>query len=123
MAKKKRNTGIFYLPVEQAVYVPSTTVNQKLISMKARKKRVAEVKKYLSTRFGGYTSVSSQGGYYSTDRKKLIQEPVAVVTSFAKTKDYRDHIKELKKQLRVWKKRWHQESMGYSHEGDLYYFS
>lgn len=113
----------FQLPIEQAVLVPSTISGNKPISLFQRKRRVNEVKKYLSNRFGGYTSVNGNGGYYSDKKKKLIQEPVAIVTSFSTKQSFHQGEKNLKKQLRFWAKRWGQESMGYIYEGDLFYFS
>ena len=114
--------GDVWLPIEQAVLVP-TTIHDKLISPAQRKKRVNEVKKYLSNHFGGFTSVSAHGGFYSGDLKKVIQEPVTVVTSFGKKSAYLKNKAKLKKQIRKWGKKWHQESMGYEIEGDLYYLS
>ena len=119
-AERKR---VFALPVEQAVLVPSTIHGDKVISKMAQKRRIAEVKRFLSNQFGGFTSVSAKGGYYSKDKKKIIQENVAVVRSFATKKAYNHGIGKLKKKLRSWNKKWHQESMGYENEGDLYYFS
>jgi len=111
-----------YLPIEQAVLVPAT-IHDKLISPAQRRKRINTVKKYLSNNFGGFTSVSAHGGYYSGDLKKVIQEPVTVVTSFGTKKAYTKNKAKLKKQIRAWGKKWHQESMGYELEGDLYYLS
>ena len=119
-AERKR---VFYLPVEQAVLVPSTIHGDQVIPRIQQQRRIREVKKYLSGKFGGFTSVSAKGGYYSQDKKKIIQENVAVVTSFATRKAYKQGLPDLKRQLRKWKNKWHQESMGYENEGDLYYFS
>jgi hypothetical protein len=120
---KNERKKIFHLPVEQAVFVPSTIYGDKTITKLQQRKRIKEVKKYLSEKFGGFTSVSAKGGYYSGDKNKIIQEDVAVVTSFSTNKAHKKGLPNLKKQLKKWKKKWHQESMGYSHEGDLYYFS
>lgn len=116
---KKRTS---HYPIEQAVLVPSTVYGNKPISRTAHKKRINEVKRFLSNKFGGFTSVSAKGGYYSKDKNKVIQEDVAVVTSFSSKGKYRRGISDLKRQLRRWNKKWKQESMGYTHEGDLYYF-
>ena len=118
-AQKK---GTFHLGVEQAILVPSTTKADKKIPEAQYKKRVAEVRKYLSQKFGGYTSVKAVGGYYSEPKKKVIQEKVMKVTGFATKKDFNKNKPALIKQLKVWGKKWGQESMGYEHEGDLYYF-
>lgn len=118
-AEKK---DVFHLQVEQAVLVPSTRSGDKPISKAEHKKRVTEVRKYLSQKFGGYTSVKAVGGYYSEPKKKVIQEKVVKVVGYATKKDYNKNAPAVKKQLRAWSKKWGQESMGYEHEGDLYYF-
>jgi len=118
---KKERKNVSHYPIEQAVLVPSTTKANKRISITKRKARVKRVKNYLSKEFGGFTSVSAHGGYYSK-KKGYIQEPVTVVTSFATVKAHRKGRANLKKQLIKWRKKWKQESVGYAHEGDLYYF-
>jgi len=120
---KAEQRKVDYFPIQQAVLVPSTISGDRVIPKTQQRRRISEVKNYLSKRFGGFTSVSAKGGYYSKDKRKLIQENVAVVTSFSTKKDYKDHIGQLKKQLKKWKRKWGQYSMGYEHEGDLYYFS
>lgn len=113
---------VFKLDVEQAVYVPSTKSGDKPVSKAEFKGRVQEVRKYLSKKFGGYTSVKAVGGYYSEPKKKVIQEKVVKVTGFAQKKNFNKNAPAVKKQLGVWSRKWGQESMGYEHEGDLYYF-
>ena len=85
------------------------------------KKRVAKVKRYLAKKYGGFTSVTAHGGFYSGDLKKVINEPVTVVTSFGTRKAYKKNKTKLKGKIRSWGKQWKQESMGYQLEGDLYY--
>ena len=118
-AEKKK---VFHLEVEQAVYVPSTKSGDKPISKLEHKKRVNEVRKFLSKKFGGYTSVQAVGGYYSEPKKKVIQEKVVKVVGYATKKDYKKNELAVKRQLGDWSKKWGQESMGYENEGDLYYF-
>lgn len=118
---KPQSKATFHLEVEQAVIVPSTTGKDKKISDVEFKKRVKEVKKYLSNKFGGYTSVKATGGYYSKG-KGLIQEKVARVVSFSEKQNYKKNKNALIKKMGSWRKKWKQESMGYEHEGDLYYF-
>jgi hypothetical protein len=118
---KHQKKHLFELPVEQRIMVPSTKDVNKPISQSAYKKRVIQVRNYLSRTFGGDTAISGSGGYYSTQKKKVIREPVTVVTSFATNQSFRKNKGKLIKQLTVWGKRWGQESMGYEHEGDLYY--
>jgi hypothetical protein len=119
---KRREKSVFHLPVEQQIFVPSTTLGQKILRPNIFEKRVGKVQKYLSKTFGGFTAVKGLGGYYSEGEKKLIKEPVAVVTSFAQSQDFPMKQKKLLSQLRRWRRAWHQESMGYEFEGDLYYF-
>ena len=119
--RDRKNLKIEHYPIEQAVLVPSTIHGDKRISIAQRKRRIREVKKYLSNKFGGFTSVSAEGGYYSDKKNRIIQEPVTVVTSFSKKSKYDKNVAELKRQLRRWGKKWKQETIGYSHEGDLYY--
>jgi hypothetical protein len=109
------------LPVEQEVIVPSTKSADKLISEQAREKRVKEVKKYLAQKFGGFTSAKESGGYYSDKKRKLIQEPVTVVQSYATKGAYHKNKGLIVKQVSAWAKKWGQESVGYEIGGDLFY--
>ena len=111
----------FHWEVEQAVYVPSTTDKNKQISQKAFQNRVKEVKRYLSDRFGGYTAVKGTGGYHEK-KKGLIQERVVKVVSFADKDSFKKNKAKLLNKLGSWQKKWHQDSIGYEHEGDMYYF-
>jgi hypothetical protein len=113
----------FHLKVEQAVLVPSTKSGDKPVSKAVMQKRVANVRKYLSKKFGGYTSVKGVGGYYSDDKKKIIKEKVVKVTSFATPQSFKKNKDALLVKLSQLSKKWGQESMGYEHEGDLYYVS
>ena len=118
--QQKKDVDI--LDIEQAILVPSTTGADKKISQAQYKKRIGEVRKYLSKKFGGYTSTKGVGGYYSEPKHKVIQEKVTKVTGFATKQDFRKNKPELLNQLGAWGKEWGQESIGYEHEGDLYYF-
>jgi hypothetical protein len=116
----KKKKEVAHLPVQQAVYVPSTTAKSKKISPQEHRKRITEVKKFLSNRFGGFTKVGGEGGY--TDKEKgIIQEKVAIVYSYAEKNKFRKHKGALITQLSKWRKKWGQDSMGYEHEGDMYY--
>lgn len=119
--KEKKKFVSFELPVEQAIIVPSTRKADKPISKTLMKKRVSNVKKFLSKKFGGFTTEMGMGGYYSPEKKKLIQEDVAVVTSYAGKKAFNKNRGALLNQLRKWRKKWGQESVGYELEDDLYY--
>lgn len=111
-----------YLPIEQAIYVPSTK-NNKPIPTKQFNARVETVRKYLSQKFGGFTSVRASGGYYSSKEKKVINEPVAKVTSFGQKEKYIKYRKPLLSKIATWQKQWSQESVGYEKEGDLLYIT
>jgi len=112
--------GAFHLPIQTTVYVPSTKKGQKHISAKEFKKRIDRVRKFLSRKYGGYTSVEGYGGY--TDKKgKLIKEKVIRIIAFTTKEDFSKNKRAVKKQLKEWGKEWGQESIGYGYEGDLYY--
>jgi hypothetical protein len=121
MISKRREKSIFHLPIEQEIFVPSTTLGQKILKPNVFQRRINVVEKYLGKSFGGFTAVKGLGGYYSGDEKRVIREPVAIVTSFAQTKSFPQKQKRLMQQIRRWRRAWHQESMGYEFEGDLYY--
>jgi|LGOV01.1.fsa_nt_gb hypothetical protein len=117
----KQEKQIFHLEIEQAILVPSTKRADKPVTQTEMNKRVSNVRKYLSKQFGGYTSVKGIGGYYSDDKKKLIKEKVMKVTGFAQAEDFQKKRPQVLQQLSKWSKKWGQESLGYEHEGDLYY--
>jgi len=120
-AQRKR---VFYLPIENAIYVPSTygEKEQKEISDKEMAKRVAEVRRFLSKNYGGYTSVKAVGGYVLKDGK-LVKENVVKVTSFSTKEDFEKNEDKTFEQVGKWGKKWKQESVGYENEGDLFYVS
>lgn len=124
---RKMKKNVFELPIEQTVYVPSTSgMSQKHISKKQLDSRVNDVRRYLSKNFGGYTSVEGTGGYLQKMGKgkgKIIKEAVVKVTSFSTRNDYRKHHNQLIKQIGKWDRKWKQESIGYEQEGDLFYIS
>ena len=117
-----RGSGAFTLELEMAVYVPSTTVADQIISKTLFQKRIQEVEKYLSKLFGGYSSTAIDGGYVSKE-KGLIKEDVAKVTAFGTEDAIKKNFKPLMRQISKWCESWGQESMGFEFEGDLYYVS
>jgi hypothetical protein len=117
---KKKLGESFELPMEVAVYVPSTEKANVIISKKEFTNRVEEVEKYLSNLFGGYSAVSVDGGYMS-DEKGLIQEDVARVASFGGKADFESKFQNLLRQVTKWGADWGQESMGLEFEGDMFY--
>jgi hypothetical protein len=113
---------VITLPIEQAIIVPSTRSADKHISQMEMNKRVDDVRKFLSQKFGGYTSIKGMGGWYSDNKKKLIKEDIVKVTGFSSSKDYNKNKNMLAKQIMNWGKQWGQESMGYEKEGDLFLY-
>lgn len=116
-----KNRVDFELPVEQTLIVPSTKNFNEPISEKELYKRTKEVETFLSKKFGGYTQTKAEGGYYSDDKNKIVEEKVIVVKSYSTREDYLKNRKALFKQIDLWKKKWGQESIGYELENDLYY--
>jgi hypothetical protein len=110
-----------HLPIENTIYVPSTSgvKEQKKIDDIAMQKRVNEVRKYMSKKFGGYTSTKATGGFVLRDGK-LVKEPVVKVTAFSSKQDFINQQKNLFNQVGRWKKKWKQESVSYEQEGDLF---
>jgi len=119
---KKNNVDVYHLPIETAVYVPSTTTGQKQLSNKDFMVRVKETEKEFAEMFGGYSSVQITGGYV-TKNGKVIREKVAKVVIFSDAKSMIKHREKVKSFLVNKKGEWEQESLGYEIEGDLYYIS
>lgn len=111
---------MFHLPLELAVYVPSTQDVDKVISDSELKERVDEVSEYLARLFGGFTKSDKIGGFMSS-KSELVTEQVVPVVSFATKSDFNDNKDKLVNQLSQWAKRWGQEAIGFEFEGDLYY--
>jgi|TARA_R100000049_G_C1942034_1_gene86353 hypothetical protein len=111
----------FHLPIRQSVLVPSTSgiKEQKRISNDKLKKRVNNVRKFLSKRFGGFTDVKATGGFVLRNGK-LVKERVVKVTSFATKKDFKKHKSSVLKKVSTWGKKWKQEAVSYTNEGDLF---
>ena len=121
MVKNKFKIEGFQLPYQTVTIVPCTKDADTTISKKQCSIRANEVKKELGKIFGGFTEIQAQGGYYSEDKNKLIEEPVFTVTSFARRKNF---TKNKDKWLEFVKKKgreWGQESMGVILENDLVY--
>ena len=111
---------MFHLPVEMAVYVPSTSNVDKQIGDNEMRKRVDEVSVTLSNMFGGYTSSEAIGGYVATD-KNLVNEKIIRVVSYSTKDSFNKNKNELMNKLAKWAAEWGQEAVGYEYEGDLYY--
>lgn len=113
-------SGMFHLPLELVVYVPSTQDVDKVVTVDEMNKRIEEVKTYLAELFGGYTSSEKLGGYMATS-KKLVNEQIVQVVSFATKEAYEENKNDLVKKISEWAKEWGQEAIGLEFEGDLYY--
>lgn len=111
---------MFQLPLEMVVYVPSTQDVDKVISVDEMDSRVDEVKQYLASKFGGYSSADKLGGFVDS-KGSLVNEDVVQVTSFSTKEAYDEHKEELIQQLAKWGKEWGQEAIGFEFEGDLMY--
>jgi len=111
---------MFQLPLEMVVYVPSTQDVDKVISVDKMVTRVDEVKEYLASKFGGYTSADKLGGFVDSTGN-LVNEDVVQVTAFATKEAYEQYKEELIHQLALWGKKWGQEAIGFEFEGDLMY--
>lgn len=119
-AKEKLNES-FALPIEMAVYVPSTKGANEKISDAEFRERIEETEKYLSSKFGGFSKVDIDGGYVS-DEKGLIKENVAKVVAFSQDEDFLSNkLPRLIQRITLWCDEWTQESIGFEIEGDLFY--
>jgi hypothetical protein len=111
---------MFHLPLELAVYVPSTQDVDEVISEDELNARVNEVSKYLASTFGGFTKSERVGGFM-TSKSELVTEDVIPVVSFATKQDYEANKEKLVEKLSEWARKWGQEAIGFEFEGDLYY--
>ena len=111
---------MFHLPLELAVYVPSTQDVDEVISEAELNARVNEVSKYLASTFGGFTKSERVGGFM-TSKSELVTEDVVPVVSFATKEDYQANKNKLVEKLSEWARKWGQEAIGFEFEGDLYY--
>ena len=115
-----KKEGVFELPFEMAVYVPSTQDVDQVISVDKMDRRVDGVRKYLAKLFGGYTSEQTLGGFIASDGE-LVNEDVVKVTSFSTVEDFENNKEALLKQIGKWGDQWGQEAIGFEYEGDLFY--
>jgi len=121
--KDKLAKGSFELPMEMIVYVPSTKDGNVIIPKGDFQARVKNVRAFLATKFGGFSSNPTDGGYMSNDNKGLIEEDVVKVTAFATKEALEENLSPLLKKIQYWCKAWSQESIGFEFEGDLFYIS
>ncbi len=107
-------------PYEVKVYVPSTAIDEPVTEREFRR-RITETQEFLSTLFGGFTTLQAKGGYMS-DVEGLITEPVVVVATWASQQDYADRLEDLEEFLRVKRTDWQQEVIGFEFENDFFMF-
>lgn len=121
ISSKKKLIGM-YLPIQIAVYVPSTKDANIPVSEDELNKRVDVVRKYLADMFGGFSSDAITGGYISTF-KELIKEDIVKVIAFSTKEAYEQNKQKLIVQVSKWAKEWSQEAIGLEFENDLYYIN
>lgn len=120
MGEIPHSEKMFHLPIEVSVYVPSTQDVDKVVSKSEMKLRVEEVKKYLATLFGGFSSSSVEGGFLASDGK-VVKENVERVVSFSEKSEFDKNKEALVQKASEWAAKWGQEAIGLEHEGDLFY--
>jgi hypothetical protein len=117
---KERLSKSFDLPLQMAIYVPSTKDKNVTISKKEMDERVKEVEGFLAGLFGGFNSVKVDGGFQSSD-KGVINEDAVRVVAFSNAEGFESKFEKLVAKVKVWCKEWSQESMGLEFENDLFY--
>lgn len=117
---KKRLSKSFELPLQMAIYVPSTKDKNVVISKDELSYRVKVVEKYLATLFGGFNSAKVDGGFQSVD-KGVINEDAVRVVAFANPEGFEPKFEKLVNKVKEWCRLWSQESIGLEFENDLFY--
>jgi len=108
---KKRSKNRYHF----TIFVPSTTAKDKPVSQNTFTKRLDETKKFASEKFEGTTTTTGKGTY-TDNNGKLIQEKVGIVEVYTTPKKYKKYDTEIEEYLKKKKKKWKQESIGYSFE-------
>jgi hypothetical protein len=117
---KNKLSKSFELPLQMAIYVPSTKDKKVSITERELKIRVKEVQDYLAKLFGGFNSTDVDGGFESSDKGVIVEDAVRVV-AFANKDNFEEKFEKLFSQIKIWCKEWSQESIGLEFENDLYY--
>jgi hypothetical protein len=117
---KERLSKSFELPLQLAVYVPSTKDKNVGVTKQEMEERVLLVKSFLARLFGGFNSVKVEGGFESSD-KGLIEEDAVRVVAFGNQEGFEDKFEKLVSKIKIWCKEWSQESIGLEFENDLFY--
>lgn len=110
----------FKLPLEIAVYVPSTKNVNEVISVDEMNERENQVKTFLAERFGGYTMSDKLGGYVDNSGN-IVNEEITQVVSFATIEAWEKYKNELVAKISEWADKWGQEAIGLEFEGDMFY--
>ncbi len=122
---KRRMKDSFELPLQVAVYVPSTKNVDVIITKKEMEKRIDDTEKLLSQLFGGYSAVQVEGGFESNDKGLVQEQAVRVVAYGAKENEqgipFEKSFENLINQVKSWCKEWSQQSIGLEFENDLFY--
>jgi len=126
---KKKDTKAAEAPLEDLsqdaryeikIYVPSTQ-GENMISSQEFGQRIIFVQTALSKLFGGYTSVSADGGYIGAS-SELTSEPVSVVSTWATPEDYEENLPKLEELLMYCRELWEQETLGFEFENDFFMY-
>ena len=120
ITKGAEPSGFTALPIEQAVYVPSTNKQQKFIGIGAFDSRVNETRKKLHSLFGGSTSINAIWGF-TDSYGRLIKEKVVKITSNSVVSGFKPKQRKLIMWLKSKKRLWGQEAIGYEVETDLFF--
>lgn len=109
----------FQLPIQTVTIVPCTDKVSKIIPKKQCQIRANEIKSKMVDFFGGYTEIKGQGGYFSNDLNKKVEEPVITVTAFAGEQKFKENKSKWLKFVKDKGEKWGQESMGIIVENDF----
>ena len=101
---------------QATIYVPSTT-GSKSIGKTHHKTRVRNVRNWFTKRYGGSTSVHGRGSWIGK-KNRTVTEDVVKVSSYTNRKI--DRKAKVFKQVRVWGKKWKQESVSLEYNDKLY---
>jgi hypothetical protein len=115
----KKKTKPFPLPIETAMYVPSTDKNQNQISAKEYGKRIKQTETFLHKLLGGFTRIDHLGG--STEKGRLVEEKGAKVVSFTDAQTFNANKQKYQNFIQRKRKEWGQNTIGFETEGDLFY--
>lgn len=93
-----------------AIYVPSTKDVNKKITQREHEKRIDDVRRFMTTKFGGTTTVKGVGSYTSK-KGHVVKENVAIVENYSEYKDWKKKDQDVKGFVQEKAKEWGQESV------------